>query len=96
VETKEEALIKRELQRVELLSNVVEATADAVIVTDRGGRIEYVNPAHPQVRCAHPGALRGPLEDSGRGGGLPRDVHQSKEERRVATRPATSSTVAAR
>jgi PAS domain S-box-containing protein len=30
---------------MELLSNVVEATADTVIVTDRGGRIEYVNPA---------------------------------------------------
>ncbi|MCG6921107.1 MAG: SpoIIE family protein phosphatase, partial [Acidobacteria bacterium] len=39
------SLIKRELQKVELLSNVVEATADAVIVTDRGGLIEYVNPA---------------------------------------------------
>ena len=37
--------LKRETQQVELLSNVVEATADAVIVTDRGGRIEYVNPA---------------------------------------------------
>jgi sigma-B regulation protein RsbU (phosphoserine phosphatase) len=33
------------VQQIELLSNVVEATADAVIVTDRGGRIEYVNPA---------------------------------------------------
>ncbi len=33
------------IQQIELLSNVVEATADAVIVTDRGGRIEYVNPA---------------------------------------------------
>lgn len=28
-----------------VLSNVVEATADSVIVTDREGRIEYVNPA---------------------------------------------------
>ena len=37
--------IKRKIQQIELLSNVVEATADAVIVTDRGGRIEYVNPA---------------------------------------------------
>lgn len=37
--------IKRKTQQVELLSNVVEATADAVIVTDRNGRIEYVNPA---------------------------------------------------
>jgi len=32
-------------QRSELLSNVVETTADAVIVTDPEGRIEYVNPA---------------------------------------------------
>jgi sigma-B regulation protein RsbU (phosphoserine phosphatase) len=37
--------IKRKIQQIELLSNVVEGTADAVIVTDRGGRIEYVNPA---------------------------------------------------
>jgi PAS domain S-box-containing protein len=37
--------IKRKAQQVELLSNVVEVTADAVIVTDRRGRIEYVNPA---------------------------------------------------
>jgi PAS domain S-box-containing protein len=37
--------MKRKLQQVELLSNVVEGTADAVIVTDRRGRIEYVNPA---------------------------------------------------
>jgi sigma-B regulation protein RsbU (phosphoserine phosphatase) len=37
--------IKGKIQQIELLSNVVEGTADAVIVTDRGGRIEYVNPA---------------------------------------------------
>jgi sigma-B regulation protein RsbU (phosphoserine phosphatase) len=37
--------IKREIRQIELLSNVVEETADAVIVTDRAGRIEYVNPA---------------------------------------------------
>jgi PAS domain-containing protein len=37
--------MKRKIQQIELLSNVVEATADAVIVTDRGGRIEYVSPA---------------------------------------------------
>jgi PAS domain S-box-containing protein len=36
---------RQRMQQVELLSNVVEATADAVIVTDRAGRIEYVNPA---------------------------------------------------
>jgi len=40
---------KRDGQRIELLSNVVEATADAVIVTDRSGRIEYVNPAFDTV-----------------------------------------------
>jgi sigma-B regulation protein RsbU (phosphoserine phosphatase) len=38
-------LIKKRIQQIELLSSVVEATADAVIVTDRAGRIEYVNPA---------------------------------------------------
>ena len=37
--------IKRKIQQIELLSNVVEETADAVIVTDGAGRIEYVNPA---------------------------------------------------
>jgi sigma-B regulation protein RsbU (phosphoserine phosphatase) len=37
--------IKHKIQQIELLSNVVEETADAVIVTDRAGRIEYVNPA---------------------------------------------------
>jgi PAS domain S-box-containing protein len=37
--------LKREAQQFELLSNVVQATADVVVVTDRSGRIEYVNPA---------------------------------------------------
>jgi sigma-B regulation protein RsbU (phosphoserine phosphatase) len=41
--------IKRKIRQIELLSNVVEATADAVIVTDRDGRIEYVNPAFETV-----------------------------------------------
>ena len=36
---------KREMEQFELLSNVVEQTADSVLVTDRDGRIEYVNPA---------------------------------------------------
>ncbi len=36
---------KLKVQQIELLSNVIEATADAVIVTDLGGRIKYVNPA---------------------------------------------------
>jgi sigma-B regulation protein RsbU (phosphoserine phosphatase) len=35
---------RRRIDQVILLSNVVEGTADAVIVTDRSGRIEYVNP----------------------------------------------------
>ena len=36
---------RRELERVELLSAVVEQTADAVVITDSTGLIEYVNPA---------------------------------------------------
>jgi sigma-B regulation protein RsbU (phosphoserine phosphatase) len=36
-------------QRSELLSNVVETTADAVIVTDPAGLIEYVNPAFEET-----------------------------------------------
>jgi sigma-B regulation protein RsbU (phosphoserine phosphatase) len=41
--------VKRAGARIELLSNVVEGTADVVIVTDRGGQIEYVNPAFETV-----------------------------------------------
>lgn len=40
---------KRKLRQIELLSNVVEGTADVVMVTGRGGRIEYVNPAFETV-----------------------------------------------
>jgi PAS domain S-box-containing protein len=36
---------KHDEDRIRRLSNVVEQTADAVIVTDRKGTIEYVNPA---------------------------------------------------
>ncbi len=36
-------------RQIQLLSNVVEGTADAVIVTDQRGRIEYVNPAFEAV-----------------------------------------------
>jgi PAS domain S-box-containing protein len=36
---------RRELAHIGLLSTVVEQTADAVVVTDREGLIEYVNPA---------------------------------------------------
>ncbi len=39
----------RELRRIELLSNVVEQTADGVLVTDAEGRIEYVNPAFERI-----------------------------------------------
>jgi PAS domain S-box-containing protein len=37
------------IQQSELLSKVVETTADSVIVTDRAGRIEYVNPAFEET-----------------------------------------------
>jgi PAS domain S-box-containing protein len=36
---------KKDEERIRRLSNVVEQTADAVVVTDRKGTIEYVNPA---------------------------------------------------
>lgn len=39
----------QELSRIELLSNVVEQTADGVLVTDAQGRIEYVNPAFVSI-----------------------------------------------
>jgi PAS domain S-box-containing protein len=46
---RDDTAVKRNSQQIELLSNVVEGTADAVIVTDRRGRIEYVNPAFETV-----------------------------------------------
>jgi sigma-B regulation protein RsbU (phosphoserine phosphatase) len=63
--------VKRDSQRIELLSNVVEGTADAVIVTDRGGRIEYVNPAfetvtgytRAEVLGLHPSILKSGAHD---------------------------------
>jgi sigma-B regulation protein RsbU (phosphoserine phosphatase) len=36
---------KRERDEIKSLSNVVEETADSVVITDAKGRIEYVNPA---------------------------------------------------
>jgi len=36
---------RRELQAITLLSRVVEQTADSVMLTDKQGKIEYVNPA---------------------------------------------------
>jgi PAS domain S-box-containing protein len=46
---RDDTSVKRDSRQIELLSNVVEGTADAVIVTDRRGRIEYVNPAFETV-----------------------------------------------
>jgi PAS domain S-box-containing protein len=40
---------RRGLAHIELLSAVVEQTADAVVITDREGLIEYVNPAVEQI-----------------------------------------------
>ena len=40
---------KKDEERIRRLSNVVEQTADAVIVTDREGTIEYVNPAFESI-----------------------------------------------
>ncbi len=42
-------VLKQEMRQVELLSNVVEQTADGVLVTDARGRIEYVNPAFERI-----------------------------------------------
>jgi sigma-B regulation protein RsbU (phosphoserine phosphatase) len=39
----------QELRRIELLSNVVEQTADGVLVTDAEGNIEYANPAFDSI-----------------------------------------------
>jgi PAS domain S-box-containing protein len=39
----------RELAHIQLLSTVVEQTADSVVITDREGLIEYVNPAVEQT-----------------------------------------------
>jgi PAS domain S-box-containing protein len=40
---------KKAEERLEQLSNAVEQTADAVVITDRAGTIEYVNPAFEAV-----------------------------------------------
>ena len=50
---------KRELERVELLSAVVEQTADSVIITDPEGVIEYVNPAAAKTTGFGEGELVG-------------------------------------
>jgi sigma-B regulation protein RsbU (phosphoserine phosphatase) len=40
---------RHEREQIELLSSVVEQTADGVMVTDSDGRIEYVNPAFERI-----------------------------------------------
>jgi len=50
---------KHELERVRLLSTVVEQTADAVIVTDRNGVVEYVNPAVERITGLSPSEMIG-------------------------------------
>jgi sigma-B regulation protein RsbU (phosphoserine phosphatase) len=40
---------KRQLEQIRLLSTALEQTADCVLITDRNGRIEYVNPAFERV-----------------------------------------------
>ena len=46
---------KHQLERQQLLSKIVEDTADAVLVTDSAGNIEYVNAAFEQMTGIHPG-----------------------------------------
>ncbi len=50
---------RRKLERMRLLSAVAEQTADAVIVTDRHGVIEYVNPAVEKMSGFAPDELIG-------------------------------------
>ena len=50
---------RRTLERTRLLSAVAEQTADAVMITDRRGVIEYVNPAVEKMTGFPPGELIG-------------------------------------
>ncbi|MCX6543005.1 MAG: SpoIIE family protein phosphatase [Acidobacteria bacterium] len=50
---------RRELERVRFLSTVVEQTADAVIVTNPRGVVEYVNPAVERVTGFQPADMIG-------------------------------------
>jgi len=50
---------RRRLERTRLLSTVAEQTADAVIITDRHGVIEYVNPAVEKMTGFTPEELVG-------------------------------------
>jgi PAS domain S-box-containing protein len=50
---------RRELDRIRLLSAVAEQTADSVVITDRSGVIEYVNPAVERMTGFPPDELLG-------------------------------------
>jgi len=50
---------RRALERTQLLSAVAEQTADAVMITDQQGVIEYVNPAVERMTGFPPGELIG-------------------------------------
>lgn len=62
---------RRSQERIHLLSRAVEQTADSIVITDRHGTIEYVNPAfeamtgysRPEVIGKTPGDLRSGLKD---------------------------------
>jgi PAS domain S-box-containing protein len=64
---------RRELQAITLLSRVVEQTADSVMLTDKQGTIEYVNPAfeatsgynRAEVLGGTPRILKSGLHDAG-------------------------------
>lgn len=45
--------------KIKMLTNAVEQTADGIIITDRGGLIEYVNPAFEQITGYRVEELRG-------------------------------------
>jgi diguanylate cyclase (GGDEF)-like protein/PAS domain S-box-containing protein len=50
---------KRAIERTRMLSNALEQAADMVMITDRGGRIEYVNPAFCATTGFQPAELIG-------------------------------------
>jgi PAS domain-containing protein len=80
---------RQELAHTELLSAVVEQTADSVVITDREGLIEYVNPALEQTTGFDASELIGKTPRTFRSGGHDnanlRDdseaAHQSEEKR---------------
>jgi len=53
------SLKKERETRIQILTNAVEQTADGIIITDRGGIIEYVNPAFESITGYTLGELEG-------------------------------------